>query len=309
MKNTKPYFSVTEVYKNKVKSVILILVMVSIIIALSGLIGYMADDVYYGIGLGVIISVIVIPLQMLTAKASILAMAKGAPLNMNIESHRKVKSIAEGLTISAGLKKVPDLYIINSDVPNAFASGMNEKNAFVCVTSKLLEIMDDQELAGVIAHEFSHIIHRDILLSQLAVSLVSIIIMLSSVAARMAYFGGRRSNDNNKNSGGAIILIISLFAIILQPIARLIASLIELSISRKREYAADAYAVRLCGYNEGLARALEKIGGIGKYSKEQIASLGGEQLKCMYINFPSKENLFSTHPPIEERVRIIRNMY
>ena len=308
MKNTKPYFSIAEVYKNKVKSVILILVMVSIIIAISGLIGYMADDMYYGIGLGIIISVIVIPLQMLTAKASILAMAKGTPLNMNIESHRKVKSIAEGLAISAGLRKVPDLYIINSDVPNAFASGMNEKNAFVCVTSKLLEILDDQELAGVIAHEFSHIIHRDILLSQLAVSLVSIIIMLSSIATRMAYFGGRRSNDNNKN-GGAFVLIVSLFAIILQPIARLIASLIELSISRKREYAADAYAVRLCGYNEGLARALEKIGGIGKYSKEQIKSLGGEQLKCMYINFPSKQNLFSTHPPIEERVRIIRNMY
>ncbi len=307
MKNTKPYFSVAEVYKNKVKSVILILVMVSIIIALSGLIGYMADDMYYGIGFGVIISVIVIPVQMLTAKASILAMAKGTPLNMNIESHRKVKSIAEGLAISAGLRKVPDMYIINSEVPNAFASGMNENNAFVCVTSKLLEILDDQELAGVIAHEFSHIIHRDILLSQLAVSLVSIIIMLSSVAARMAYFGRRKSKDNK--NGGAIILIISLFAIILQPIARLIASLIELSISRKREYAADAYAVRLCGYNEGLARALEKIGGVGKYSKEQIASLGGEQLKCMYINFPSKENLFSTHPPIEERVRIIRNMY
>ncbi len=310
MKTNKPYFSAAEVAKNKTKSLILIFIMVLIIIGISALIGYMTDDTLYGAGIGIVISIIVIPVQFLTAKASILAMAKGKPLDMANPRHRALKSITEGLAISAGLRKTPDLYIVPTSVPNAFASGMNEKSAFVCVTQGLLDMLDDQELSGVVAHEISHIVHRDIMLSQLAVSLVSIIIMLSSIAARIAYFGGGRKRDDNKN-GGIIILIVSLAAVLLQPIARIIASLIELSISRKREYAADAYAVRLCGYNEGLARALEKIGGVGKFSKEQVESLGGEQLKCMYINFPIKNtnSIFSTHPPIEERVRIIRNMY
>ncbi len=307
-KNVKPYFSVSEVRKNKFKTFFLVIAMMLIVLALSVAIGYMAGELSYGIGIGLLISLIVIPVQMLTAKASILAMARGQKLDEANERHRRLKSIAEGLSISAGLKKVPDLYIVPSEVPNAFASGMSEKDAFVCVTQGLLNRLDDQELAGVVAHEISHIVHRDIMLSQLTVSLVSIIIILSSVLTRITYFGGRRNSRDNNNAG-AVILVISLVAILLQPFARLVASLIELSISRKREYAADAYAVRLCGYNEGLARALEKIGGIGKYSKEQVASLGGAQLKCMYINFPSAASLFSTHPPIEERVKRIRNMY
>lgn len=307
-KNVKPYFSVNEVRKNKIKTAFLVLLLTAIVFSLSVAIGYMMGEISSGITVGFVITLIVIPVQMLTAKASILAMARGQQLDEANQRHRRLRSIAEGLAISAGLKRVPDLYVVPSNVPNAFASGMSEKDAFVCVTQGLLDRLDDQELAGVVAHEISHIVHRDIMLSQLTVSMVSIIILLSSILTRIAYFGsGRRSKDNN--SVGAVILIISLFAILLQPFARFVASLIELSISRKREYAADAYAVRLCGYNEGLARALEKIGGIGKYSKKQVESLGGSQLKCMYINFPSAASLFSTHPPIEERINRIRNMY
>ncbi len=307
-KNVKPYFSVNEVRKNKIKTAFLVLLLTAIVFSLSVAIGYMMGEISSGITVGFVITLIVIPVQMLTAKASILAMARGQQLDEANQRHRRLRSIAEGLAISAGLKRVPDLYVVPSDVPNAFASGMSEKDAFVCVTQGLLDRLDDQELAGVVAHEISHIVHRDIMLSQLTVSMVSIIILLSSILTRITYFGsGRRSRDNN--SAGAVILIISLIAILLQPFARFVASLIELSISRKREYAADAYAVRLCGYNEGLARALEKIGGIGKYSKKQVESLGGSQLKCMYINFPSAASLFSTHPPIEERINRIRNMY
>ena len=307
-KNIKPYFSVEEVRKNKYKTVFLVLVLATIAFVLSVGIGYIAGDLSYGITIGLVISLIVIPVQLVTAKASILAMARGKKLDETNERHRRLRSIAEGLAVSAGLKRVPDLYIVPSDVPNAFASGMSEKDAFVCVTQGLLDRLDDQELAGVVAHEISHIVHRDIMLSQLTVSLVSVIILLSSILTRMTYFGSGRKNKDNDNAG-AIILAIALIGILLQPFARIVASLIELSISRKREYAADAYAVRLCGYNEGLARALEKIGGVGKYCKEQVESLGGAQLKCMYINFPSAATLFSTHPPIEERVKRIRNMY
>ncbi len=307
----KPYISLEEVRKNKFKSLLLILIMVGIVFILSVGIGYLSGDIISGFVVAAVISIIVIPIQMLTAKASILAMARGKPLDMNNPRHRKLKSIAEGLAISAGMKRTPDLYVVPSNVPNAFASGMSEKDAFVCVTQGLMDMLDDQELAGVIGHEISHIIHRDIMLSQLAVSLVSIIILLSSVLSRIAFWGRRDSDEKRSGNGAAIVAVVAMLAVLIQPIARFIASLIELAISRKREYAADAYSVRLCGYNEGLARALEKIGGVGKYSKEAVESLGGEQLKCMYINFPMKNaaSLFSTHPPIEERVKRIRNMY
>lgn len=309
----RPYITMEEVRKNKIKSLFLILIMVAIVFALSILIGYLLDNIQMGFMIALIISVIVFPIQILSAKASILAMSKGKQLDMENEKHRMLKSVVEGLTISAGMKRVPDIYIVPTQVPNAFASGMSEKNAFIGVTQGLLDMLDKQELTGVLAHEISHIVHRDIMLSQLAVSLVSIILMLSTIAARLAYFSpsSKKSSDNNNGNAGLFFLIIVLAAILIQPIARLVANLIQLSISRKREYAADAYAVRLCGYNEGLASALEKISGLDKYSKEQVASLGGSQMKCMYIYFPTKNinSIFSTHPPVEERIRILRNMY
>ena len=244
---SKPYFSVEEVRKNKIKTGILILIMALIILILSIGIGYMAEDVYYGLTIGVIITVIVIPIQMLTAKSAILSMSRGKKLDMANDRHRKLQSIVEGLAVSAGMRRTPDIYIVPSNVPNAFASGMSEKDAFVCVTQGLMDMLDDTEITGVIGHEISHIIHRDIMVSQLAVSLVSIIIMLSSVLYRMAFWGrGNRNSDRDNNSNaGAIIAIIAIAAVLLQPFARIIGSLIELSISRKREYAADAYAVRL----------------------------------------------------------------
>lgn len=306
-KSTKPYFSVQEVRKNKFKTMLLVMILMAIVLALTIGIGYMSGELRYGVGVGLVITLIVIPVQMLTAKASILAMSRGQKLNESIERHCKIKNIVQKLSISAGLSRVPDIYIIPSNVPNAFASGMSEKDAFVCFTRGLIDTLNDSELEGVAAHEISHIVHRDIMLSQLTVSLVSIIVLLSSVLTRITYYGRGRKKDND-NIGG-IVTVIALAAILLRPFARLAASLTELAVSRKREFAADAYAVKLCGYNEGLANALEKIGGVGKYSREQVESLGGAQLKCMYINFPSKNSLFSTHPPIEERVKRIRNMH
>ncbi|MEG2075821.1 MAG: M48 family metalloprotease [Victivallaceae bacterium] len=199
-----------------------------------------------------------------------------------------------------------------SNVPNAFASGMSEKDAFIGVTQGLIDTLKRSELEGVIAHEISHSVHRDIMVSQLVVGLVSVILILVFIAERIAMVRSmgerRRSNDNDNNAAAAIALVALLVFILLRPLAYLIASLLQLAVSRKREYAADAYAVRLCNNNEGLARALEKIGGVGPYSKEEVDELGGTQLKASYISFPG-EGLFSTHPPIEERIKIIRSMY
>ena len=301
-------FAQEEVRKNYWKSLFLIIILIAIVLGLSYWIGAELGDVRMGLGIGVIVSFVVIPIQIMTAKWAILGMARGKAANPEILAERRAMKLLEGLAISAGLSRTPDLYIIPSQVPNAFASGLTEAGAFVAVTQGLLDMMDEQELEGVLAHEVSHIIHRDIMLNQLVVGLISVILILAVILERVlllkSIHGDRR--DRNDNGGSAIAILI-LVAILIRPLAILIAQLLQMAISRKREFAADAEAVRLCSYNEGLARALEKLGG-KEYTKKEVESLGGRELACMYINFPGGE-LFSTHPPIEERVRVLRSMY
>ena len=301
-------FAQEEVRKNYWKSLFLIIILIAIVLGFSYWIGAELGDVRMGLGIGVIVSFVVIPIQIMTAKWAILGMARGKAANPEILAERRAMQLLEGLAISAGLSRTPDLYIIPSQVPNAFASGLTEAGAFVAVTQGLLDMMDEQELEGVLAHEVSHIIHRDIMLNQLVVGLISVILILAVILERVlllkSIHGDRR--DRNDNGGSAIAILI-LVAILIRPLAILIAQLLQMAISRKREFAADAEAVRLCSYNEGLARALEKLGG-KEYTKKEVESLGGRELACMYINFPGGE-LFSTHPPIEERVRVLRSMY
>ncbi|MBO5822959.1 MAG: M48 family metalloprotease, partial [Lentisphaeria bacterium] len=285
-----PLIAAEEVRSNFIKSFVLVGIIIALVIAASYLIGYMLNDIKSGLFIGAVVSVIVIPLQIMTAKWMILAMTSGRAANPNDLRERRAIHIVEGLAVSAGLQRTPDLYIIPSRIPNAFASGMDEKSAFIGVTQGLLDMMDDQELEGVIAHEVGHIIHRDIMLNQLVVGLISVLLILALIIERIgiigAYSGGnRRGRDrDNGNAGGAAALLL-LLAILIRPLVMLIGTLLQLGISRKREYAADAVAVRLCSYNEGLARALEKLGG-EEYSSDDIKELGGENMACMYINFP-----------------------
>jgi heat shock protein HtpX len=308
----KVYNTIDEVRKNVVKSIILIFVMVLLIFGVCMAIGFYYDNYAVGLLWGVLVSGIVLPVQLLTARFTIIHATKGKKLDLANPKHQELQSLVEGLTISAGMKRTPDVYITPTDVPNAFAGGFSEKSAFIGVTQGLLDRLDKTELEGVIGHEISHIVHRDVMLSQLAVALVSILIILSSIFARMAFFtrGGNRNDSGGQL--GLIILAITIFALLLRPLAYLIGNIIQLSISRKREYAADAYSVRLCGYSEGLASALEKISTDDKpYTKKQVEELGGSNMKGLYINFPSSKtsSLFSTHPPIAERIKILRNMY
>lgn len=303
-------FAVEEVRRNFVKSFLLVAILAAICFGLAWWIGYELGDVQTGLLIGAVVCLVVIPVQILTAKFAILGIARGRRANMDDPTERRAQHLLEGLAISAGLSRTPDLYIIPTDVPNAFASGLSEKSAFVAVTQGLLEKMDKQELEGVLGHEIGHIVHRDIMLNVLVVGLISVIMILAVILQRVflakSFSGNRRSGGRDNGGAAAAILVLMLLAIIIRPLAELIAMLLQLSISRKREFAADAYSVRLCSYSEGLARALEKLG--GKYSKTQVESLGGRELACMYIAFPG-EGLFSTHPPIEERVKRIRNMY
>ncbi len=216
------------------------------------------------------------------------------------EQYFDLYTSVENLCITAGLP-MPKIYVIPDPAPNAFATGRDKNHAVVAVSTGLLEIMTKAELEGVIAHELSHIGNRDMLVSTVAVVLVGFIAIVSDMLMRMAFFGGRDSD----NKGGGVMILIGIVLSILAPI---LASLIQLAISRKREYLADASGALLTRYPEGLASALEKI---GMYQKPMIKR--STAIAHLYISNPfgagkKLGSLFSTHPPIQERIKILRGM-
>lgn len=216
--------------------------------------------------------------------------------------------IVENLCIGAGLP-MPKIYIIDDTAPNAFATGRDPHHAVVVVTRGLLQKLDKLELEGVIAHELSHIKNFDIRLMTLVVVLVGLVALLADFMLRFTWFGaGRRSSNRGRGEGmgGAIILVIALVAAILAP---LVAQIMRFAISRKREYLADASGALLTRYPEGLASALEKI----TADKEPL-EVANKATAHLYIANPLKgheswsNNLFSTHPPVKERLRRLRAM-
>lgn len=235
-------------------------------------------------------------------KISLLATgAKPASRAEYLELHR----IVENLAITGGLPK-PGIYVIKDPSPNAFATGRNPKHASIAVTTGLLERLEKNELEGVIAHELSHIGNYDILVMTVAVTLVGTIVLASDIILRSFWF---RGSGSNRNEGGYVIII----AIALAVLAPIFAKLIQLAVSRKREYLADASGVLLTRYPEGLATALEKIEG-----NEQRMKSANRATAHLFINEPFGvddrkkkswlRSVFSTHPPIPDRVKKLRKM-
>jgi len=230
----------------------------------------------------------------------VLASTHAKPLKKedNLELYR----IVENLSITAGIP-MPKIYILNEPQPNAFATGRDEKHAVVAVTKGLLGKLERNEIEGVIAHEISHIKNKDMLLQTVVVVLVGVIAILSDFFLRITMWS--RSDNNNNN---VIMIIVALAAAILAPIA---ASLIQLSISRKREFLADASGALLTRYPEGLASALEKISADGS-----LLRTANNSNSHLFIASPLRGNmkkswfskLFLTHPPVEERVANLRGM-
>lgn len=214
-------------------------------------------------------------------------------------------TVTENLSIAAGLP-MPKVYVIDDPAPNAFATGRDKEHASVAVTSGLLQKLDRTELEGVIAHELSHIGNRDILLMSAVVVLVGFVSILSDIFLRSMWFGGSRRRDNREGEGGGVLAIVGVVLVVLSPI---IAALIQFAISRRREYLADASGALLTRYPEGLARALEKISG---YSQPMESASTATAHLFISNPFGSKKssvsNLFNTHPPIADRIRILRGM-
>jgi len=231
--------------------------------------------------------------------------AKEVDLKQNPEIYR----VLENLTITAGLP-MPKFYIIPDAAPNAFATGRNPQHAVVAVTAGLLERLDRSELEGVLAHELSHIGNRDMLLSTVAVVLAGLISIASDIFLRSLWWGGgRRSNDCEREGGGILIIV----GIALSLLAPLFATLMQLAISRRREFLADSSGALLTRYPEGLVSALRKIADYPatmRSATNATAHLFFENPFGADRKNPGKTawlaKLFSTHPPIEDRIRALQ---
>ena len=301
-----------EVRANYIKTVVLLVLMAACIVGLSWLLGDLLGDLELGLTIGGIVCVVVIPLELLCAKFAVIHLTGCKRANPNNLQQRRIIQLVEGLALSAGLPKVPDVYIMNTDIPNAFAAGWGPDSAMVAVTQGLADMMDDQELEGVIAHEIAHIVHRDVMVCQIAASMQTAMLVLAEVIQWVGYFvaifASTRSRSDRDDDNGKEVIAGLLVYLLIKPVTWFISTILTMSISRKREYAADAFAVRLCSYNEGLARALEKLSGDApRYNGEIADALGGNAVAPMYIYYPL-DSLFSTHPSTKERIRRLRNM-
>lgn len=290
---------------NRRNSVILFIMLAVILVAL----GYFIGE-YFGFGMtGLIIAVAVAIISGISSyyggKGIVMAMSGAKPADR--DKDREIINITEEMSIAAGLP-VPEVYVIETEAMNAFATGRDPQHAAIAVTSGLAEKLNREELTGVIAHEMSHVRHLDIRFAMMIGVLVGSIVLLSDFALRFLFLGGkgRKRSRRSGGNGGAIILLVVLVLAILSP---LLAKIIQMSVSRKRELLADAGAAELTRNPEALANALEKISTSGV--KLQSASRATQH---MFIINPLKrvgeksKSLFSTHPPVESRIRILRSM-
>ena len=226
--------------------------------------------------------------------------------------YRRYHNLVEGLCIAAGLPK-PRLYVVDDPAPNAFATGRNPKHAALAVTTGLLEVMNRVELEGVIAHELSHVKNYDILVTTVAVTAVGTVALISDIGLRFAFWGGMSDRrDNNGDSGplGVVIAIASLAVLMLAPFA---GYLMQMSMSRNREYLADASGVQLTRYPPGLISALEKL-----RDDHAVVHSASKATAQMWIEQPLEtdekkpgskfNNLFDTHPPLEDRIKRLQEM-
>lgn len=282
---------------NKRKTYIIMTLFVAVIVGLAWLFAHIFGGDVPVITVGVLIGALIYALISYFT-ASRIALAVNQAQEIEQKDNPRLYRIVENIAITEGLP-TPKIYIMQDAAPNAFATGRDPNHAAVCATTGLLELMDDSELQGVMAHEMGHIKNYDIRVNMIAFAMVAVIGLLADILLRLTIF----SDDDNR--GGSFGLLLGIAGAILAPIA---ATLIQLAISRQREYLADATGVMATRYPEGLASALEKIGAHGSALKSHQNSSTAHFFFANPLKGKSIGSLFSTHPPIEERVARIREM-
>ena len=292
-----------DIKKNKIETGIIVfafLTMITLIIYyICNAFGYSE----FSIVIALIFSIISTIITYYNCDKVVLASVKARPATK--DEDLQLTNILEGLMITSGLNSKPRLYVVDSMQPNAFVTGRNPENAVICVTKGLLEKLDYYELEGVVAHELAHIKNYDIMVSAVVSVMVGFVVMLSDMFLRVT-FRSRRSNDDDSKAN-AVLMIIGLIFLIISP---LVSQLIQLAVSRRREYLADATAISFTRNPDGLISALLKISG----DSAELENASNSSAH-MFIVTPLKNkrktdrsSLFSTHPAIEERVEALRNL-
>lgn len=287
-----------SITKNKVKTFFIITFFIIFVMALVYFISlWLFENSYIAVAFALIMSLISALVSYFTCDKMVLSL-NGARIATKTE-FLQLNEILEGLCIAANLP-LPKLYVIESDALNAFATGRNPKNSVICVTTGLIKKLDKNEIEGVLAHELSHIKNYDILVSTIAIVMVGLVSILADLFSHGFY-----RTDDGDDDRNPILMIIGLIFIILSPI---FANLLNLMISRNREYLADATAVSLTRNNEGLIKALMKID-----SDTNVLKTANETCSSLYISDPFKkkkerDSIFSTHPSIANRIERLRNI-
>jgi heat shock protein HtpX len=299
------------IQSNKHKSISIFIGMGFLLILIGFVFGsfYAGDNGgYAGIFLALVIWAILTMVSYFAGSSILLSISGAKEITKDV--HPQLYNVVEEMRIAANLPNMPKIYVISDPAPNAFATGIKPENSAITVTAGLLGTLNRDELQGVIAHETSHILNRDILLMTFAGMMLGAITLMAEFFSRSLWFGGgSRYRSKSDRGGGQAQLIIMVVAIALAILGPIMAQLLYFAISRKREYLADASAVRLTRYPEGLASALEKISG-STYDLRTANKVTAP----MYIVNPLKKkgmqiaNLTSTHPPITERIKILRSM-
>lgn len=293
-----------QIRSNKVRSTALIAVFVLLVALLGYVFGQATDWGYLGLVLALVVAFAMSWGSYWYSDKIVLALSHAEPVDRNTQPY--LVNTVEGLAIAAGLP-VPRAYIVADPAPNAFATGRNPENAAIAVTTGLLEMMNRQELEGVLAHELAHVKNYDTLLQTLAAVLAGSVTLISEWMLRSFWWGGGRRRNSEGGQFGAIMMIAAIVLAILAPVA---AALIQMAISRKREYLADASAALLTRYPPGLAGALRKIGA----DQNQLMT-ANKATESLYIANPLKAQrvggmnaLFNTHPPLEDRIARLEAM-
>jgi heat shock protein HtpX len=298
-----------QIRSNQIRSVVLTIVMGAVLVLIGYFLGlYFFNSPIAGLVIAALVWAILALVGYFQADSILLGMSGARKISR--DDHPRLYNVVEEMKIASGLEKVPDIYIIDDPALNAFATGRDPNKASVAITSGLLQKLNRDELQGVIGHEMSHVKNRDVLLMAMCSILLGTIVLLAWYGSRILFFGGmggsRRAGRGGGGQGQIIILVVALVFMILAPI---FAQLIYFAVSRKREYLADASSALYTRNPEGLASALEKIGA----STGQLKS-ANKATAPMYISNPFRQkgrqasDLTSTHPPISERIRILRAM-
>ena len=294
-----------QIASNKRRTWVLLVAFFALLALIGAAVGYLwLDSPFGGMAIAFIIGGIY-AVSMIFQSTEIVMSMNGAR-EVSEQEAPELYHVVQDMAMVAQIP-MPRVYIVEDASPNAFATGSKPENAAVAATTGLLALMNSEELEGVMGHEVSHIRNYDIRISTIAVALTSAVTMLSSMAGRMMWYGGggRRRNDRDNDNGlGIILMIVSLLALLLAPLA---ATLVQLAISRQREYLADASSVELTRNPKGMINALLKLD-----NSQPMEHHVDDASAALYINDPKKkgglQKLFYTHPPISDRVERLKNM-